>query len=63
MVQLACGDALLPALVAVLGAVGDAVPSLPLHPAATAAANAAMHKLTRVMSLSFVEGFWLKPLS
>jgi hypothetical protein len=48
-VQLACGGAVPPVLEDVLGDVGVAAPSLPLHPAATAAASAATHKLTRVM--------------
>jgi hypothetical protein len=52
MVQLACGGAVPPLLVDALGAVGVAPFSLPLHPAATIAASAATHKLTRVMRTS-----------
>jgi anthranilate phosphoribosyltransferase len=52
MVQLACGGAVPPLLVDVVGPVGDGALSLPLHPAATAAAIAAAHKLTRVMHRS-----------
>ena len=52
MVQLACGGAVPPLFVDALGDVGVAAPSLPLHPAATSAASAATHKLTRVMRTS-----------
>jgi len=51
MVQLACGGAVPPLLVDALGDVGVAPPSLPLHPAATIAASAATHKVTRVMRI------------